>query len=63
MDFCSKYRLPDVSSKSLTSFLSKLREKKQSESQIKQADSATSGNGSETNENGGHCSACYAAIV
>ena len=42
MDFCAKYRLPDFSSKSLTQFLTKLREKKQTEAQIKQAAHAVS---------------------
>jgi hypothetical protein len=35
--FCAKYRLPDSSSKSLPQFLAKLREKKQTDEQIKQA--------------------------
>jgi len=42
LDFCAKYRLPDSSSKSLTQFLTKLREKKQTDEQIKQADHAVS---------------------
>ncbi len=42
LDFCAKYRLPDFSSKSLTQFLTKLREKKQTEAQIKQAAHAVS---------------------
>ena len=37
LDFCAKYRVPDSSSKSLTQFLAKLREKKQTDEQIKQA--------------------------
>ena len=42
LDFCAKYRLPDSSSKSLTQFLAKLREKKQTDEQIKQAAHAVS---------------------
>ncbi len=42
LDFCSKYRLPDTSSKNLTQFLSKLREKKQLDAQVKQASHAVS---------------------
>lgn len=42
LDFCAKYRFPDSSSKSLTQFLTKLREKKQTEAQIKQAAHAVS---------------------
>ena len=37
LDFCAKYRHRDSSSKSLTQFLAKLREKKQADEQIKQA--------------------------
>jgi hypothetical protein len=37
LDFCAKYNLPDDSSKSLPQFLGKMREKKQTEEQIKQA--------------------------
>ena len=37
LDFCAKYRHPDSSSKSLTQFLAKLREKKQADEQIKEA--------------------------
>ena len=40
LDFCAKYHLPDSSSKSLPQFLTKLREKKQTDEQIKQADHA-----------------------
>jgi hypothetical protein len=36
LDFCVKYRLKDTSSNSLAQFLSKLREKKQTEPQVKQ---------------------------
>jgi integron integrase len=42
LDFCVKYNQPDKSSKSLTQFLRKLSEKKQSESQQKQAGHAIS---------------------
>jgi len=42
LDFCAKYRVPDSSSKSLTQFLAKLREKKQTDEQIKQAAHAVS---------------------
>jgi hypothetical protein len=42
LDFCAKYRLPDSSSKSLPQFLAKLREKKQTDEQIKQAAHAVS---------------------
>ena len=42
LDFCAKYRLPDSSSKNLTQFLAKLREKKQTDEQIKQAAHAIS---------------------
>lgn len=42
LDFCAKYRLPDSSSKSLSRFLAKLREKKQTDEQIKQAAHAIS---------------------
>lgn len=42
LDFCAKYNLPDGSSKSLPRFLGKLREKKQTEAQIKQAGHAVS---------------------
>ncbi len=42
LDFCAKYRLSDSSSKSLTQFLAKLREKKQTDAQIKQAAHAVS---------------------
>jgi len=37
LDFCDKYRLQDTPSKSPAQFLSKLREKKQTEAQLKQA--------------------------
>lgn len=42
MDFCSKYTLPDKSSKTLPLFLKKLRDKKQTEEQQKQAGHAVS---------------------
>jgi len=42
LDFCAKYRVPDSSSKSLTQFLAKLREKKKTDEQIKQAAHAVS---------------------
>ena len=42
LDFCSKYRFPAGASKSLASFLTKLREKKQSDTQVKQAAHAVS---------------------
>jgi integron integrase len=42
MDFCSKYNLPDKSSKSLPQFLQKLRDKNQSDVQQKQAGHAVS---------------------
>ncbi len=42
LDFCAKYRLKDTSSNSLAQFLSKLREKKQTEAQVKQAAHAVS---------------------
>jgi hypothetical protein len=42
LDYCSKYNLPDTSSKSLNQFLQKLRDKKQTEVQLKQAGHAVS---------------------
>lgn len=42
LDFCSKYDLPDTSSKSLMQFPRKLRDKKQTEDQQKQAGHAVS---------------------
>ncbi len=42
LDYCAKYNLPDKSSKSLTQFIIKLREKKQTENQQKQAGHAIS---------------------
>jgi integron integrase len=42
LDFCNQYRLQDTSSKILTQFLSKLREKKQTDAQLKQAAHAVS---------------------
>jgi integron integrase len=42
LDYCSKYHLPDKSSKSLTQFLLKLKEKKQTDDQQKQAGHAVS---------------------
>ncbi|MEW6418043.1 MAG: phage integrase N-terminal SAM-like domain-containing protein [Nitrospirota bacterium] len=42
LDYCAKYNLPDNSSKSLTQFLLKLKEKKQNEAQQKQAGHAIS---------------------
>ncbi len=42
LDFCVKYRHPAKSSKSLSPFLRKLREKKQSETQIREAAQAVS---------------------
>ena len=42
LDFCAKYHYPDTSSRSLTGFLNKIREKKQTDSQVKQAAHAVS---------------------
>jgi integron integrase len=42
LDYCSKYDLPDTSSRSLSQFLQKLRDKKQTEEQQKQAGHAVS---------------------
>ncbi len=42
LDYCLKYHLPDKSSKSLTQFLLKLKEKKQTDDQQKQAGHAVS---------------------
>ncbi|GBE00273.1 hypothetical protein BMS3Abin07_02323 [bacterium BMS3Abin07] len=42
LDFCGKYRHPATSSKSLPRFLAKLRDKKQTEAQIKEAAHAVS---------------------
>ena len=42
LDFCGKYLHPDSSPKSLTQFLGKLREKKQTEPQVRQAAHAVS---------------------
>jgi integron integrase len=42
LDYCDKYTLPDTSSKSLSLFLQKLREKKQTDAQQKQAGHAIS---------------------
>ncbi|MBU4321364.1 MAG: integron integrase [Nitrospinae bacterium] len=42
LDYCSKYGIPNSSSKSLTQFLQKLRDKKQTEAQQKQAGHAVS---------------------
>jgi integrase len=42
LDYCSKYHLPDKSSKSLTQFLLKLKDKKQTDDQQKQAGHAVS---------------------
>jgi hypothetical protein len=42
LDYCGKYNLPDGSSQSLIRFLGKLREKKQTEGQVKQAGHAVS---------------------
>ena len=37
LDYCAKYRFPEGGSKSLTQFFGKLREKKQTDGQIRQA--------------------------
>jgi hypothetical protein len=42
LDFCGKYRHPELSSKSLTRFLGKLREKNKPEPQVRQAAYAVS---------------------
>ncbi len=42
LDFCGKYRHPDLSPKSLTQFLGKLRDKNQTEPQVRQAAHAVS---------------------
>ena len=42
LDYCSKYRLPEKSSRSMTQFLRKLKDKKQTEAQQKQAGHAVS---------------------
>lgn len=42
LDYCAKYNLPDTSSKSLSQFLQKLREKNQTDAQQKQAGHAIS---------------------
>ena len=42
LDYCAKYHLPEKSSRSLTQFLLKLKEKKQTEEQQKQAGHAVS---------------------
>ncbi len=42
LDYCHKYNLSNTSSKNITQFLKKLREKKQTDAQIKQASHAVS---------------------